>query len=252
MPDEPMIPAGPGDEPTAGPAMQPEQAFAELGRIPLGDLQLGQVLQRVATLAGATVPGAEQVSVTLVEDGRASSVAFTGSLAAQLDERQYDKGFGPCLDAALSGTTVVLTDLDNEQRYPDFAAVARRAGVTAAASVGMPVPSRTVGGINVYSLNGRGLDEESVRVAEVFASYAAVAVANAGLLHSTAQLAESMRRAMDTRATIEQAKGILVARTGCTPEQTFDFLVSQSQKTNRKLRDLAAELVAEAQRDRRD
>ncbi|SDQ69957.1 GAF and ANTAR domain-containing protein [Quadrisphaera sp. DSM 44207] len=230
-----------------GPPMDLQQALAELGRIPLWDTPLSQVLARVADLAAVTIPGVDEVSVTLVEGEEARSVAFTGDLAVSLDERQYAQGFGPCMDAALGGQAIGMPDLASEDRYPDFVAVARRAGVTSAASVGMPVPTRLLGGLNLYSTGGRSLDEESLEVAEIFASYAAVAVANAALLSSTAQLADQMRAAMSTRADIEQAKGIIVARTGCTAEEAFAVLAAQSQRTHRKVNEIAAELVAEAQ-----
>ena len=73
---------------------------------------------------------------------------------------------------------------------------------------------------------------------------AAVAIANARLYQTTATLAENMRRAMETRAVIEQAKGILIAQQHCTPERAFELLTRLSQATHRKLRDCAADLVA--------
>ncbi|ROR46123.1 SpoIIE family protein phosphatase [Kitasatospora cineracea] len=57
---------------------------------------------------------------------------------------------------------------------------------------------------------------------------------------------EGLRTAMRTRAVIEQAKGVLVGRLGCTPEEAFEQLVSRSQTENRKLAQLAADLLANA------
>jgi hypothetical protein len=57
---------------------------------------------------------------------------------------------------------------------------------------------------------------------------------------------EGLRRAMEHRAVIEQAKGIIIASTGRTPEEAFDLLRQQSQHSNRKLRDIASEIVATA------
>jgi GAF domain-containing protein len=56
-----------------------------------------------------------------------------------------------------------------------------------------------------------------IELARTFAGYAAVAIANADLYLATATLAENMRRAMETRAVIEQAKGIIIAQQHCTP-----------------------------------
>ncbi|MFJ5228749.1 SpoIIE family protein phosphatase [Kitasatospora sp. NPDC088391] len=57
---------------------------------------------------------------------------------------------------------------------------------------------------------------------------------------------EGLRIAMRTRAVIEQAKGVLVERLGCTPEEAFRELGRRSQQENRKLAQLAADLVAAA------
>src|SRR5215213_10083766 len=142
--------------------LEPQAAFAELGRIFLGSQPLGEVLETVADLARRTIHGAYQVSVTLLEqDGaNARSVAFTGDLAVDLDERQYEKGFGPCLDAAEAGTTIQIRDTSGDQTYPDFAAACQRSGVSSTLSVGLPVPQKSIGAINVYLKDNAELDED--------------------------------------------------------------------------------------------
>lgn len=54
---------------------------------------------------------------------------------------------------------------------------------------------------------------------------------------------DGLRRAMASRAVIEQAKGMLVERHRCTPDEAFEVLVAKSQRTDRKLREIAAEQV---------
>jgi AmiR/NasT family two-component response regulator len=53
-----------------------------------------------------------------------------------------------------------------------------------------------------------------------------------------------LRTALDSRAVIEQAKGIIMGATRCDAHRAFDMLVRQSQHENRKLHDVAADLVA--------
>ena len=228
--------------------VEPQEAFAELGALVVGETPLGEVLARVAELALACTPGAEEVSVTLLEGGKARSAAFTGKLAATLDERQYEGGFGPCVDAAQSGQTVRVNDTAAEETYPDFAAAAARQGVRNSVSVGMPMPQRVLGGINVYRFEGPPLDEDAVQLLQVFAGYAAVALANHSLYASAVSLSTNLQTAMQSRAVIEQAKGVLVAALHCTPEEAFAHLTTRSQHTNRKLREIAAEIVERAAR----
>jgi GAF domain-containing protein len=224
-------------------AIDPHVAFAELSKIMLGAEPLNLTLERIAQLACATMPEVNEVSMTLLEGGKARTAVFTGPLAVQLDERQYDNGFGPCLDAAVSGQTIMVDTGDPGGAYPDFAAAARRSGVTYSASVGLPVPERLVGAMNLYASTDQPLDRETVTVAETFAGYAAVAMANAALYTSTAELVKQLQTAMRTRGVIEQAKGILMAKHRYSGEEAFRDLAKASQHSNRKLRDIAQGIV---------
>jgi GAF domain-containing protein len=226
--------------------MEPQQAFLQLGRLDLSQLTLTEVLAEVASLARVSVPGTDEVSVTLIEGERARTVAFTGSLAVHLDERQYARGFGPCMDAAISGDTITIKDTATDDRYPDFGPVAARAGMHSTLSVGMPVPQRIVGGLNFYARLLDAFDQSSVDMAQAFAAYGAVALVNAALLDSKITFAAGLERAMESRAVIEQAKGILIARSGCDATEAFSELVRRSQRTNLKLARVAAQLVDEA------
>ena len=223
--------------------LEPHIAFAELSRIKLGDTDLPAVLGRVAELARQTLPGAADVSVTLIDADQASTVAFTGQLALDLDETQYQDGYGPCLEVAQSSGTVLVPDMATETRWPAFARQAAAAGVHSSLSVALPLQEAVIGALNIYATAPHSFDPDTIELARTFAGYAAVAIANAHLYTITATLADNMRRAMETRAVIEQAKGIIIAQQHCTPEYAFELLTRLSQATHRKLRDCAANLV---------
>ena len=93
--------------------MRPTEAFADLGRIPFDRTPLAQSLSEIAEVAKRTVPGADEVSVTLLGPGGAHTAAFTGACAVLLDEWQYENGYGPCLGSGCrrgrSGSAVSLS-----------------------------------------------------------------------------------------------------------------------------------------------
>jgi GAF domain-containing protein len=227
------------------PTVEPTAAIAELSRIVLADETVETVLQRIAELAKQAVPGAVEVSVTLVRADVPVTAAYTGQLALDADEMQYERGFGPCLDAARGGVLIRIEDMANETRWPDYAPKAAGIGVGSSVSVPLPLQEDVIGALNVYGARPGAFDDEAVRVAETFGAHAAVALANADLYASTAQLAQQMKEAMASRAVIEQAKGIIMARQGCAADEAFQVLVRTSQAANRKLKDVAAALVAE-------
>jgi len=71
-----------------------------------------------------------------------------------------------------------------------------------------------------------------------------------GRVEELSALVAGLHRAMETRGVIEQAKGILIATTGCSPDEAFEMLRLQSQGENRKVLEIARELVAQHQRSR--
>jgi GAF domain-containing protein len=224
--------------------VEPAKAFEELSKLVLGEQSMTAVLQRVVELTKTVIPDIHEVSVTLMKDHQAAqTVVFTGALANQLDERQYEAGFGPCMDAALSGRTIAVSNADPESPYPEFSRISLRAGVSRSLSVALPVPQRIVGALNMYAAGDRAFDDDSVNLAETFASYAAVALANAQLYSTTANLTAQMQAAMQSRAMIEQAKGIIMGRNRCTSEEAFNLLTAMSQRSNVKLRILAQQVV---------
>ena len=228
--------------------LEPSDAFAELGRIKLADTDIDAVLDKVSELARRSIPGADEVSVTLMRGRGAHTAAFTGELARACDERQYKRGHGPCLDASAAAATLLINDMAQETRWPDYTGSAAEAGARSSLSIGLPVHEAVTGALNIYATKPDAFDDDAIVLAQTFAGYAAVALANAHLYDTQASLAQHMQAAMENRAVIEQAKGIIMSERHCSPDEAFSILTRLSQDTNRKLRDVASALVASAYR----
>jgi GAF domain-containing protein len=228
--------------------VDPVDAIGELGRISLERTGLDGVLARVAALAKQAVPGAHEVSVTLIRDTGPRTAASTGEPALVIDRWQYENRDGPCLSAAAGRRTLCVDEVAAEERWPGWEDHAGSVGVRSALSVGLPIREEVTGALNIYGTAAGAFDDESVMPAETFAEYAAVALANADLYDTAATLARQMQAAMESRAVIEQAKGIIMGGRRCDPDQAFEILARASQESNRKLRDVAASVVERTQR----
>ena len=110
-------------------------------------------------------------------------------------------------------------------------------------SVPVKLPEPVGAAINLYSRQDAGFDPQVVELAQTLAGYAGVALANMHLYEAQAKVAEHLRIALESRAVIEQAKGVLMAERRVTADDAFQLLVGLSQDTNRKLRDVASALV---------
>jgi GAF domain-containing protein len=232
------------DQQFHAPSLDVQAAFAELAGISLGEESMNSVLERVSELAKKTIPGVAEASVCLISNDKAITAAYTGRLALDLDETQYGRGYGPCLDAASCGEVLEIIDARHETRWPDYTRVAVERGSLSSLSVPLPVQPVVHGGLNLYAVEADAFDDEARDAARVFASYAAVAVQNMHLYESTRDLAANLDAAMQSRAVIEQAKGILMRDHACDAATAFEILRSASQRYNRKLRDIAQGIVA--------
>jgi len=236
------------DSPALRAPLSLSDARLQLGGLVLGAQPLTETLRVVARLAASTIPGVDEVSLTLVNEvDKTQTAAFSGSLAATLDERQYESGFGPCLAAAQKGSVVRIDNTSTATSHPDFAAIARRRGVRSALGMSLPMPAKVVGAMGLYRLSGEGpVSSEAEAVAASFATAVGVALANAVLIDGLQRRATQLEKAMLSREVIEQAKGIVMQLGRCEAEEAFRLIARQSQRTNRKLRDVATDIVAGA------
>jgi GAF domain-containing protein len=222
----------------------PPSTLADLLSIRLGGAELSAVLKRVVDIAKDALTGADEVSITLVREDRPWTAAYTGQLALDADELQYERGYGPCVDAGLTGTLLRVDDMRAETRWPGYAAAVIPRGALSSLSVPLPLQTEVVGAMNCYARRPAAFDDTSTDTGVELAGHVAVAVVNAMGYIDAARLANDMQQAMASRAVIEQAKGIVMAQNRCDAETAFGILRRASQSRNVKIRDLASDLVA--------
>jgi GAF domain-containing protein len=220
-----------------------DRALDELGRLVLREHSMQSLLQRVADLAKSVLPGDLETSVSVLVNDKPTTAVFTGRLALDCDESQYGRGYGPCLHAASTGETTEIPDARTDSRWPDYSRSAAEKGSLSSLSVPLPVSEHVGVAMNIYARDPYAFDEESRSVAARFAPYAAVAIANMAEYQSARDMASNLQVALESRAAIEQAKGILMERHRLTADQAFQFLAHASMNANRKLRDIAEHLV---------
>jgi GAF domain-containing protein len=223
----------------------PAEALERLGRLSLRELSMDSLLQTVADLTKSVMPGNPEASVLLLVKDHPTTVVSTGELATDLDETQYEKGHGPCLHAARTGELTEIPDTRADDRWPDYAPRAVEHGNLSSLSVPLAIDfdAQVTGALNIYARRPDAFDDASRSVATRVAPYAAVATGNLYAYQSARDMADNLQTALESRAVIDQAKGILMERHKLTADQAFQLLARVSMTTNRKLRDIADDLV---------
>ena len=216
-----------------------------LSRLRFVDRSLDEILTEITGLAARGIPGSEATSITLIRGDRPFTAAYSGDMAIAADELQYQEGYGPCMDAGRGGVVLRVDDMRAETRWPTYVPRVVAQGVRSSLSVPLPFQDTSIGALNNYSSQPSAFaSDESLEAAVEVAEVVAVAVANATAHAELGEQTRNMRLAMESRAVIEQAKGVLMAQRHVDAEQAFELLREASQRYNRKLRDIAQGIVA--------
>ncbi|TDC23162.1 GAF and ANTAR domain-containing protein [Kribbella albertanoniae] len=174
-------------------------------------------------------------SVVLIAQGRRPEVvASTDPVLAELYQEQIDAGAGPLLTAIVENAVVQLPDVSAETRWsPELISRLTALGIHSAVHLPLMVSGRSQAVLNLY---GETFSPDDLAVAHILARHASIAIASA-------RHQETMLRAVDARKLVGQAMGILMERYDLDGDRAFEVLRRYSQDYNRKLRDVAQELI---------
>jgi GAF domain-containing protein len=215
----------------------------------LPDTPLTDLLDRVTQLACRTVPDCTLAGITMAQGRGYQTAVYTDERLPRLDQVQYDNDAGPGLDALRGGEVVEITDTAVDTRWRAFCDAAVAEGIRSTLSVPMDVSgNRTdvLGALNLYSDEPDAFGPATQAAAESFAQQAAIVVANAKAYWGVKEESEHLQIALESRAVIEQAKGVIMCQSHLNAEQAFDVLRRASQRENRKIRDIAEGIVKAA------
>lgn len=184
--------------------------------------------------------GATSASVLLLQT-RGPALEVVGStddIARQADQLQLEVGEGPYLNntTAADVDSVLVTQVDGEQRWPGWAQAVYSLGIRCVLSAELGTPRHRIGALHLYSDTPNSFDEADVGIARILAQHAAIAL-------DRARERANLWRAVDSHKHVGQAEGILMERFGLDADQSFAVLRRYSQETNTKLREVAERLI---------
>jgi transcriptional regulator with GAF, ATPase, and Fis domain len=191
-----------------------------------------QLLDEVLHAVTRLLPGAEDASIAFESDGELHTVAVAGDTALAVDDIQRALGDGPSRQVLTERRVLRIADLLTEPAWAEFAPLAAEVGVRAVLACPLPMPRKRLGVLSVYAGEPAAFDAAAELVIPVFAARAAIAAAYADKV-------THLHRAIESRQVIGQAVGILMERHRLSAKQAFDNIVSTSQQSHIKLRELA-------------
>jgi len=228
--------------------------LTELAAVLLSVEDADEALRHLARTAVVVIPDGPSCGITVTANGVFRTVVFSGSIPPSVDEAQYERNDGPCLEALRTGTPVVVQDLsaEDQERWGGFPPVALAAGAHGVLAYPLEASGQVVGVLNLYA-HERDLFPDAVqRIAKQFVDPAALLLSGVLQRLSQAELIAHLNAALDNRAVIDQAIGIIMATRACSARDAFAVLRKMSNDQNVKLRDIAAAMTEAVASGRRD
>ena len=218
--------------------------FAAVGAKLRSYTDVDEVLTDLSHACLRLVPHAEHASTSRRAGQGFTTVGATSDVPLRVDRIQYELGHGPCVDAILADNLFNAGDLRSDPRWPEFGRrAAEETGILSMLSLRLFLEDAgaadLLAGLNLYATKPEAFDEVDETMLGLVGTHGALAISAA----QQRRRADGVTVALQSNRDIGAALGVLMARLLVTREQAFDLMRITSQRSNRKLRDVAQDVL---------
>ncbi|MFG2502392.1 ANTAR domain-containing protein [Streptomyces sp. NPDC048441] len=223
------------------------EAFVEVADSLTGDFDIAAFLQSLAVRC-VELLGVSSAGILLADpQGELRLAAASDGHAWVLDLFTLQQGEGPCLDCYGSGaahTNVALGGLEAAIAWPEFAPRALEAGYAMSQALPLRRGEQVLGTLNLFQAQPNALGPDEIALAQALADVATIAILQRRSLEQSLVERGQLQEALTSRIVIEQAKGILAERWGCTVDEAFDALRRYVRANRLRIAECARQVVA--------
>jgi GAF domain-containing protein len=217
--------------------------FVEVADTLVADFDVIEFLHTVARHA-ADMGGAAAGLMLSGQDGTLHHIGASSEDARLLELFQIQNDEGPCLLSFRTGRRVVVPNIsEGDERWPRFAERAVAAGFTAVHAFPMRLRDQVIGGLNVFQIERRDLEEGDARLLQALADLATISLIQEQAVARADVLTEQLQAALNSRIVIEQAKGAVARTFNIGVDEAFAMLRSYARTSRRRLTDVAHQVV---------
>lgn len=238
--------SGPGQ--TGTPKMNTErritQVFVELADTLVAEFDaldfLHTLTERIVELLNTDAAGV----ILSDQHGRLQVAASTSNEAQTLELFGLQSAEGPCLDCFNTGAVIANIDVTHaETRWPRFTEAALRAGYRSTHAIPLRLRDHVIGALNLFCRTQSTLTEADLALGQALADIATIGLLQERAVRESQLIAEQLQTALNSRVIIEQAKGVLLARSGIGIDDAFELMRAHSRRHNQPLRDVAIAVI---------
>jgi GAF domain-containing protein len=220
--------------------------FVEVADTLVVDFDIVDFLHMVTTHT-ADITRADAAGLVLADEhGRLQFMAASTESAKMLELFQLQAEEGPCRDCYRFGAPVVNSDLSRAAgRWPRFAPEAVAAKYNAVHAFPMRHRDTVIGALNLFSTAAGRIEPDDLKIIQALADVATIGLLQQRALAHSEILTEQLQGALNSRVTIEQAKGALARMRGVSVDEAFTLMRDHSRRQHLRLTDLALAVVTD-------
>lgn len=223
------------------------ESVQQLQEILVGAENALEFLSGLSGLAAAAVSEAAgdkiECAVTLRLRRRPSTGAGSSQRALDLDHVEQTLGDGPCIRALREMSAVVIDDVSTDPRWPAYNKALAAANVHSSLGVPLEISGESRAALNFFATKPRAFTADVYEKALGFAAAAHNTLHLSVRINTAQSRAEDLEAALESRTAINLACGVIMAQNRCTQAEAMEILTRVSSNRNRKLRDVATELI---------
>lgn len=216
------------------------QAAADL--LTLVSASESRAMNRLVELAARHAPGCSGATATLWRAGEVAVAAASHPDLSELAEVQHASRRGPIFDALGTGQPVSCPDTLSEERWPEYASRALALGVRCSVTL-VHERGELALTLTLYATRPRALDPDRLPIGELLIAFGSAAVRNTSAYGAAQRTARQLSEGADSRAVVDQAKGILMVGLSCSAEDALRRMREISQARNIKVTEVAKRIV---------
>src|SRR5215472_17486507 len=203
-------------------------------------------LSELACLAAQHVRGCCGASATVWEDGLPVVMAVSHPDVCDLVEAEVAGGAGPSLDALAAGDPSLCQDTLTDTRWPAYSRAALTVGVRSIITLAQRSPAGSVS-LSLFGTRPGAVGADQLPLAELLVGFGGAVVGNAVSYGDLQRMAMQFRDAAESRALVDQAKGIIMHAFGCSADEALDRMRQISQQGNMKVTEVASKIIDSGQ-----
>lgn len=177
------------------------------------------------------------------ENGQLETAGARTDAVRLLQVIQLRTGEGPAVESFRTHHAVTIGDMAADGRWEAFRTAVRGAGFAGVHALPLHLRGETVGAVCLFRRQAGELTRDELAIGTALVRVATGYLLLRRAVGKAEKLSQQLQTALNSRVTIEQAKGILAERRGTSLDNAFEMMRAFARHNRRRLNDVACAVV---------